>query len=380
MTNPLFVPPTMPDPPYRALVMGSLQPGYYTATNEARADAILPAMKALLEEWEAQGVRLIGSFDDDLFIVGPPASVDFSIYMLFEVNSLDVLVGMLQRVRETADGVRLDEYIRFEARVGRALFLASDFQGEPGGTVTAARDSREILSDPPPPAADERRAYGPEPLQFGDLRMPAGDGPHPLVVILHGGAWKSTFNLIHSGHMAIALTEAGYATFNVEYRRVGDPGGGWPGSFEDVLLAVDHALKLPGVDRNRVAIAGHSAGGHLALLVASETHLPVVAMAAGSDIESWQSAASFAFVDDGSRTDANPRARVPLRARQVFIHGTDDDQVPYGLSPAFVEASKEAGDEAHLVTLQGAGHFDMIDPQSPHWLRLIEAVRVALGE
>lgn len=127
MTESLFVPPTMPKPPYRALVMGSLQPGYYTATTEARTRSILPAMKALLDGWERLGAHLIGSFDDDLFIVGPPASVDFSIYMLFEVQELDTLVHMLQQVRELIAGVRLDEYIRFEARVGRALFLASDF-------------------------------------------------------------------------------------------------------------------------------------------------------------------------------------------------------------------------------------------------------------
>lgn len=135
MTEPLFVPPTMPGPPYRALIMGSLQPGYYTAPDGARRDEILPAMKALLDWWEAQGARLIGSFDDDLFIVGPPASIDFSIYMLFELDSLDLLVAMLQRLRETHDGVRLDEYIRFEARVGRALFLAGDFTKDEGGNV-----------------------------------------------------------------------------------------------------------------------------------------------------------------------------------------------------------------------------------------------------
>jgi hypothetical protein len=133
MTEPLFVPPDLPGPPYRALVMGSLQPGYYTATNDARTASILPAMKALLDYWESLGARLIGSFDDDLFIVGPPASIDFSIYLLFEVESLDLLVGMLQRVRETHAGVRLDQYLRFEARVGRALFLASDFSRDSGG-------------------------------------------------------------------------------------------------------------------------------------------------------------------------------------------------------------------------------------------------------
>jgi hypothetical protein len=110
--------------------MGSLQPGYYTASTDARRDAILPSMKALLDGWEELGARLIGSFDDDLFIVGPPASVDFSIYVLFEIPTLDILVQMLQQVREVTAGVRLDEYIRFEARVGRPLFLASDFRRE----------------------------------------------------------------------------------------------------------------------------------------------------------------------------------------------------------------------------------------------------------
>jgi len=130
VSDELFVPPSMPGPPYRALVMGSLQPAYYTASTDARRDAILPSMKALFDAWEERGARLIGSFDDDLFIVGPPASVDFSIYMLFEIPTLDVLVNMLQQVRDTTKGVRLDEYIRFEARVGRALFLASDFPRE----------------------------------------------------------------------------------------------------------------------------------------------------------------------------------------------------------------------------------------------------------
>jgi dipeptidyl aminopeptidase/acylaminoacyl peptidase len=244
--------------------------------------------------------------------------------------------------------------------------------------MNAVRDSRAVLNDPPPPAG-ERLVYGPEPLQFGDVRYPDGVAPYPLVIVLHGGAWKSTFNLIHTGHMAIALGTEGYATFNVEYRRVGDPGGGWPGSLEDVLLAVDYARQIPRVDPGRIVIAGHSAGGHLALLAGAERSIPVIAMAAGSDLEAWQSEASGVFIGDGSRQEANPRRRVPIGVRQVFVHGTDDDQVPYWLSPAFVEASVAAGDEAELVTLDGAGHFDMIDPQSRHWPRLVDAVRTVLG-
>jgi hypothetical protein len=132
VTDQLYVPSTMPRP-FRAMVMGSLQPGYYTSADDERRDAILPAMKALLDSWEALGARLIGSFDDDLFVAGPPQSADFSIYLLYELDELDPLIEMLQLVRERRNGVRLDEYIRFEARVGRGLFLASDFPRDPEG-------------------------------------------------------------------------------------------------------------------------------------------------------------------------------------------------------------------------------------------------------
>jgi acetyl esterase/lipase len=244
--------------------------------------------------------------------------------------------------------------------------------------VTVARDSREILNDPPPAPA-ERLLYGPEPLQFGDWREPRGADSAPLVVLFHGGGWKSTFNLIHAGHMAIALREEGYRTFNVEYRRVGDPGGGWRGSFDDVLASIDYVLDRRDVDRDRVVLAGHSAGGHLALLAASERKLPVIAMAAGSDLEGWQTESSLAFLGDpGNAAEASPRNRIPLGVRQIFVHGSDDDQVPVWLSAAFVDAARAAGDDAELVELPGAGHFDMIDPRSKHWPRLVESVRAIL--
>jgi acetyl esterase/lipase len=95
------------------------------------------------------------------------------------------------------------------------------------------RDSHDILTDPPPPAATERLAYGDDPLQFGDLRLPPEDGPFALAVVLHGGYWQATYNLIHTGHMCVALAEAGVATWNVEYRRIGDVGGGWPRTGDD---------------------------------------------------------------------------------------------------------------------------------------------------
>src|SRR5690349_1908765 len=119
-----------------------------------------------------------------------------------------------------------------------------------------------------PPAADRRVVYGADPNQFADLRLPAGKGPHPVVLNLHGGFWRARYDLLHAGHLCAALTRRGIATVNLEYRRVGNPGGGWPGTFDDARaglaflakLAADHALDL-----GRVVLSGHSAGGHLAL-------------------------------------------------------------------------------------------------------------------
>src|SRR5436305_13561234 len=95
---------------------------------------------------------------------------------------------------------------------------------------------RDIL-DLSAPAADERISYGPEPLHFGDLRMPAGRGPHPLLIFIHGGFWRARHTLEYAGHLCAALAQDGTATWNIEYRRVGDEGGGWPAILNDVLRA-----------------------------------------------------------------------------------------------------------------------------------------------
>jgi acetyl esterase/lipase len=237
-----------------------------------------------------------------------------------------------------------------------------------------ARDSHDILSDPPPPAAAARLTYGTEPLQFGDVRVPRGEGPHPLAVVIHGGFWKANFNLIHTGHICAALRDLGVMTWNVEYRRVGDPGGGWPGSYEDVLGAVAFARTLAGVDPGRIVLVGHSAGGHLALLAAARARLPVVAVAAVSDLVSWQTEKSAAFLGDADPNVASPLEALPLGVRHVLVHGTDDDVVPYRLSERYATAAREAGDDARLVRLEGAGHFEPIDPLAPESRHVLDAV------
>jgi len=218
-------------------------------------------------------------------------------------------------------------------------------------------------------------AYGDEPLQFGDLRLPGGNGPFPLAVVLHGGYWRATYNLIHAGHMCVALAEAGLATWNVEYRRVGDVGGGWPGTGEDVARAVAFLGELP-LERGATVLVGHSAGGQLALWLAKDTRLPVVALAPVSDLRdsverNGPEGAPAQFVRPEHYAEASPLERLPLGVPQVLIHGTKDESVPYAMSERYAEA---AGGEAELVTLEGAGHFEPIDPLADEWPQTLAAI------
>jgi anti-sigma factor RsiW len=187
-----------------------------------------------------------------------------------------------------------------------------------------------------------------------------------------------------------ALGKAGIATWNVEYRAVGDVGGGWPGTGDDVARAVEFVAELVEqhpLDRNRVVLVGHSAGGHLALWAAKRAQLPVVSLAGVSDMR--ESAERIGREGAAARfmgglpeevpehyAEGSPRDQLPLGVRQILVHGTEDTEVPYAMSLSHAEA---AGDEAELVTLEGAGHFELIDPQAREWERVLEVTRRALS-
>jgi acetyl esterase/lipase len=216
-----------------------------------------------------------------------------------------------------------------------------------------------------------------------------GDGPFPLVVVVHGGAWEAQYNLITAGHLCLVLGDAGIATWNVEYRCCGDPGGPWPGAGDDVARAVEFTgelLERFPLDGNRFVLTGHSAGGQLVLWAAKRAQRPVVALAAVSDL---RESAERVGPDGGVArflggmphevpdhyAAASPRERLPLGVRQILVHGDADASVPYAQSVAYVEA---AAGEAELVTAAGAGHFDLIDPQARDFPVTINAIRSLL--
>src|SRR6202049_1807159 len=208
----------------------------------------------------------------------------------------------------------------------------------------------------------------------------AGSGLHPLVIFIHGGFWSNAYNLEHAGHARAALTRAGAATWNIEYRRVGDPGGGWPGTLDDVLHGAERVIRLAPryrLDVQRGGAAGHSAGGQLALWLAAQRAVDlrgVVPLAGVLDLRrAWAlrlgDGAVARFL--GGSPDqfpqryaaGSPMELLPISVPQRVIHGTADNIVPFEMSERFSKASKNS----KLIPVQGSGHFELIDPRTRAW-------------
>jgi acetyl esterase/lipase len=254
-------------------------------------------------------------------------------------------------------------------------------------------DSEDILSRTPP-AADARLRYGDDPNQFGDLRLPPGKGGHPTVMFIHGGFWRARYDLLHAGHLCAALSKLGWATWNVEYRRVGNTGGGWPDSFEDLLAAerfLGQVARRYSLDVSHTVVMGHSAGGQLALCLAArlKSTRHAVSLAGVVDLKqafelhlSHDAVAEFlggspATVPEHYR-EADPMELRINGVEQWLVHGDADDIVPPQFSARYVAAKARAGEKAELLALKGAGHFDVIDPGSAAWPRvrgLLEKLR-----
>lgn len=256
----------------------------------------------------------------------------------------------------------------------------------------------ELDAMPYPAKPGQRIPYGASAAKFGELRLPDakrhGKGPYPVLVMIHGGCWLADYDYGYFTRLAAWITEQGWATWNIEYRRLGDPGGGWPNTFMDVGEAADALYliaKTDPLDLKRVYAAGHSAGGQLALWLASRGKLPndselarseplpirgVLGLAAITDLASYRvgpADSCNASVDRllGGSPEQQPRryaetsplARLPLGVPQVFVQGALDAIVPTAGVQAYVDAAVQAGDAASLIALPGAGHFE---PAVPH--------------
>ena len=250
-----------------------------------------------------------------------------------------------------------------------------------------------------------RIAYGPAPQQFGELRLPAGTGPHPVIVLVHGGCWRNRYDLVYITRLAAWFTERGWASWTIEYRRLGDEGGGWPGTLTDAGLALDAlrgiAQQHP-LDLGRVIASGHSAGGQLALWLAtrerlstaSDLHAPqplpvagVLGLAAITDLDGFRIGPAdtcHAAVDplmQGSPdavpahyADASPLRRLPLAVPVALVQGDHDDTVSAESVRRFADAASAAGDAVRLWALPAAGHFDVAVSTPASHDALVEAL------
>jgi acetyl esterase/lipase len=242
----------------------------------------------------------------------------------------------------------------------------------------------------PPPAPVVR--YGGHPDQLAILHLPAADPPFAAVALLHGGFWRDRWDRTLMTPLAHDLVSRGLAAWNVEYRRAGQEGGGWPGTLADVGAALERLAAAPEVDPSRIVAVGHSAGGQLALWAAAQrTQLRlagVVALAALCDLErarELDAAAVEAFLGGPPETvperyaEASPRSLLPLGVPQVLVHGALDEIVPARLSEEYAEAARAAGDEVELVVVAGADHFDVIDPGHEAWRVAVERIERLLA-
>jgi acetyl esterase/lipase len=265
----------------------------------------------------------------------------------------------------------------------------------------------DILERRPPPF-DQRITYGPELQHFAELRSPRGSGPFPLLLMIHGGFWQSAYDLKHTGTLCADLTGRGIVTCNVEYRRIGDPGGGWPGTFQDISLASYKIPEIlssdPRIDLTRTTVMGHSAGGHLALWLVGQHKISknsllhesrkslivnAISLAGVLDLRTaWKQKLGHGIVTKlmgGSpdhhpdRYDAgSPIELLPNGAKKVVVHGAVDRTVPVSQSEQYERKAAGSGDECSLVKLAETSHFDLIDPESDAWSSVVTAIETML--
>jgi acetyl esterase/lipase len=280
-----------------------------------------------------------------------------------------------------------------------------------------ATNPLELLKQPTPPA-NRRIVYGKDSSQFGEIRVPDGTGPFPIALLVHGGCWSdklkdlpeavTSFELLRP--IASALAQAGIASWNVEYRRLGNEGGGWPGTYRDISRAADLLRDIAPryhLDLNRTFVIGHSSGGQLAMWLAARNKLPknsilrtdsplslkgVINIDGPPDLETFRSIEQPMC---GGPVVTEFIGGTPVEFPDRYREGSVSELLPTGVrqelfiraQPAqlsrlveqYVGVAEKAGDPIRMFTLKGSSHFDGINPRTPDWQIVMASIRSLLG-
>jgi acetyl esterase/lipase len=268
-------------------------------------------------------------------------------------------------------------------------------------------------------APGEHISYGSGALQFGELRVPDGPGSHPVAILVHGGCWLAKLGQLPEAATSLdtlrplsaALAQRGIATWNVEYRRIGNDGGGWPGTYDDLSKAADFLRELAPkrhLDLQRVVLVGHSSGGHLALWTAARHKLPadsalhtasplrvagVVDIDGPPDLESVigmeRLVCGAPVVEQllgGSPSElpsryqqASATGLLPIGTKQELLIADKHNAQWIESIKAYATAAKNAGDSVTVTMMQNAGHFDGLNPKAPAWDTVLTSIRSILG-
>jgi acetyl esterase/lipase len=285
------------------------------------------------------------------------------------------------------------------AACAAALLLAT-------APALASASYRELLARARP-TPDAHIAYGKDALQYGDLYLPRTDGAHAVVVLIHGGCWLGELpgpELM--APMVEPLRAKGFAVWNIEYRRLGQAGGGYPGTFLDAGAAVDELRVIAQryrLDLGHVVVVGHSAGGHLAAWVAARKRIAatsplhvadplgvrgVVSLSGILDLEAYRakgpSACGGPATIDGlvgkhadPYADTSPSTLLPAGVPEAILSGGSDGIVPPAFAHDYARRARQVGDAISDIEIPAAGHFDMIDPKAPAWGPIEAAIETA---
>lgn len=254
------------------------------------------------------------------------------------------------------------------------------------------------------PRPDHEVRYGEDSLQVVDLWLPEGEGPHPTVLMVHGGCWQTSIaDRRIMNWIAGDLRKRGIAVWNIDYRGVDRSGGGYPGTFLDAAAAAD-ALRTHAphyrLDLSNLVATGHSAGGHLALWLSGRARLPegsplrtadplpirtVVSLGGLPDLEeaarepgSGCGTEVIGQLTSGRFEDTSVPRLAPLGVEQVLINGLQDRIIPTSYAEGYAGPMRAAGDDVRVRMIDETGHVELVSPETAAWAAAVEEIEKAL--